>query len=1017
MPVPYILIRQSAPGRGTEAYKGSNKPMQLDNQGDVMLIEDAATLIMWQFSLLTRPSEWKQGPQHGLCSYLGIWDFDFELSEAEKMMMLYGTYPKCIQEVVDVLGECLAQTPYQIYASGNKGIHVYVQNPDLMVSNKGLESEKDMKAYIASLYGDKLAEFIDTSPFRLGCGVRGYFRAHPKTNMVPSIRGTFNGFDIYTFWDFIMDMVRKSEWPVVPSQRITRLNQGMTEISIATGYTDSEKDMLTNVRQLIAQAEGTNDFLFCETHKTAGGHLVFKKQAWCPCAQRRHSRKGNGMWFIFESHAEYKCYSAACSGKKYILKKEVQPLTRVPDEYRPLVKHCTEVDTTQRYYQPEELKKQLQDHDMTLLSIPMGNGKTYSLCGALKDYPNASMCSIGTRISQVECLCERYNQDGLEFRCYNQCPDPKQEKRIYICLNSIPKLMDTEDQVPPVYDILILDEIDSIVAALTGRLLSNNKMTQMSVWYTLGYLITLSKKVIMMDGIPSTRLYDYLKDLGFLPRLSVVQHLTLPDQRKYTVLNSISHFKNMAKYLLKQSNGERGKCVIVSNAKAAITVFHKDITAENALLLTGDSSVEEKSTTKSPTDHWKDIDFLLYNNVIGPGPSFDKRNHFHSMMVYIDTKCGTPIQVYQLINRIRHLTTGNVYIYIEKYHVGKPDTYEELLYKTCNGIKNFHGIQTIFNRPLLVDKHTLENIAWDVSEDGLRNIRTLIGQKRVRLTPESSEFSKCHARTQLYENENRDSRTFLKTLTELITRNGGTLRHDNRSEEDEAEDKKMMGIIRAMKDEITADKGTYLISVDDVEDDEKRRKIHKMVRSDIPERQTYFNLIRGLWAKDDLTLHSIDFEKIDKGAAWCNTTTVLDLVSDFKQLLHDIGCTMDATTGMIQGSFCMAEVYEDPMVVANVRALFNNLAKSGQGSNKEELDLRCSTKKKFHGLFTSVVQNLGYRIKSVKRSRNRQHGNDQSQSYLEFDSEVVRIRHCIARRNPFTLDRVETKKEAFDALL
>ena len=734
-------------------------PVSMNN---LFFLEDAALWYM-EFSYLGSSA---------VSQYFGVLDFDIErpegISDADYFMKK--------TDVLSIIIQCLDErqfTFYQIYDSGNKGYHVYVYDVQrclLVPEDDTLDRNIWIRYQLKAIYGEELFNLLDISNHYIGKGIRPYMCPHPSTGRMPALVFQTEGCPL-SFWEWFIESLYLGFLPQKSGCPLQTLLASTDSLHSSTGSGMSIVD-----DNIVA---GANVGSLMDALKAAypeGAKIVLVKEELvsvkdcnrCLVSDRDHKFPKNYA-ILYTHHAAVMCHSAKCKGKIKNVTLASRPLTDlaelIPNQQRRRV-----IGPEVPYILKEDIGWSLEGNGFGAVFAPMGSGKTKALEDWIADQgPNFTYLLVVVRITQASYFSNRY-ADLVDYQ--KKAGSLHGVKRLVCCINSLERLLDEEGRLPH-YDLLILDEIESVVAGLVSKILSAGRSEQCTIWNIMGTLIKSCARTLVMDGIPTYRTIDYFKNLGIFDQFSVVEHHRQPDFRTYKChCHEASFLEEMHEDL---RNGKN--IVLVTNTKEIQTYIYSKIDdTYSKLMINADSEKKVKNTSRKPNEKWN-VRFLAYNTAVGAGASFDQ-DHFHLMYAVVSPYSCIPQDFYQLICRIRKLKEKKVVVMIMSH--GSEDlpipTREELKLCKLKNIKNFHWFQTSFRPSLRVlELNPTENVRLDICELDYKLIRTLSAARLLKLKHEDDFFLNTLVDFEHQKLRLRDHGEYCSTLFEMIRRNGGVV--------------------------------------------------------------------------------------------------------------------------------------------------------------------------------------------------------------------------------------------------
>ena len=659
----------------------------------------------------------------------------------------------------------MMHTHYQIFDSGNKGYHAYVFSSDCWRVPE--DPKGDFKLWVCcqlkELFGVSLFDMLDLSNHFINKGLRPYCVAHPKTGRMPSLlRSTVPAG--YYFWDwFYHDLINQGIEP--KKCRTAYQPLAPTATAAVTESVTIDRQQGGNLIQKLTR-------LYRADVQLKNGDMYLPKDTkWCCFTKTEHRSQKNYIIMVGE-HAMIQCHSGKCKGQKHYVSKDYQPLTDFGDL---LTQHCAAghkptkrrvLPNHQDYVTKEDIEWCLAEKGYGAVFAPMGSGKTQALESWLKDKPATFTCLlIVVRKTQATYFASRYG-DFVDYQ--KQRASLHGVPRLVVCINSLIRLLD--DGIIPKYNLLILDEIESILEAAVSKILSSGKSEQTNVWNILATLIKSSDNTLIMDGIPTQHTIAYFSGLNLMREFSIVEHHKQPDFRVYQAHCDQAEFIESI-----NRDMQSGKnVVLVTNTKEVQSFIYNQVVIDSKLMINADSIQKVKNTTKKPNEKWN-VRFLAYNNAVGAGQSFDLA-HFHSMYAVVSAVSCCPQSFYQLICRIRKLKESVVNLLVIQSDYPQPVSKEELKMQKLKNIVKFHSKQDEFvPRLSLYQSLPTENIRLDICDVDYKILRVLSAERQLKLKHEDDFFINMLVD---YEHEKlglRDSTVYTEAFFGMIHRNGGVV--------------------------------------------------------------------------------------------------------------------------------------------------------------------------------------------------------------------------------------------------
>jgi hypothetical protein len=752
-------IRLKPENEESGLYRGKTAIFPV-SMNSLLFIEDAA---LWYLEFCFAGSTI-------VSQYFGVLDFDIE-REYGLSDMDYNIRKMDRLSVIVRLLQQRGFEHYQIFDSGRKGYHVYIYDMNrcwLVPEKEDVDRNLWIRHQLKELYGEELYDMIDLSNHHIGKGIRPYMCNHPVTGKPPSlIQAT--GECPSSFWEWFVECLYIGMTPKragLPSDLVTSTDSIASIESIELNHSSENirAQEEINVRDAIVSAYPGG----CRLADAREGLVTIKENDYCLIAGRHHKFPKNYA-IIHTHHATVLCHSSNCKGNSKNVVLKTRPLTDTGDLI-PIEQRRRIIGPDVPYILKEDIEWCLEGPGFGAVFAPMGSGKTKALEDWIEEKPKSfTYLLIVVRITQASYFSNRY-ADLVDYQ--KRQGNLHKVTRLVCCINSLERLLDDEGRLPH-YDLLILDEIESIVAALVSKILSSGRSEQCTIWNIMGVLIKSAKRTLIMDGIPTHHSIDYFKGLNLFDKFSIVEHHRQPDFRTYKCHCHEASFMEEIHSDLR--NGKN--IVLVTNTKEVQAYIYSRIDSTySKLMINADSEKKIKNTSKKPNEKWN-VRFLAYNTAVGAGASFDV-DHFNTMYAVVSPYSCTPQDFYQLICRIRKLKDKKVVMMVLSHGEDeKPvPTKEELKLCKMKNIKSFHWFQTSFRPSLRVlEFNATENVRLDICELDYKLIRTLSATRLLKLKHEDDFFLNTLID---FEHEKlclSSHASYCTALFEMLRRNGGVV--------------------------------------------------------------------------------------------------------------------------------------------------------------------------------------------------------------------------------------------------
>jgi hypothetical protein len=615
---------------------------------------------------------------------------------------------------------------------------------------------------------------------------------------------------------------------------------------------------------------------------------------------------------VHSHHAVIQCHSGKCKQKTKYIGKPMNSLTDVRDKL-PEGARTTVLGPEVPFILQDHIEWSLSHTGYGAIFAPMGSGKTKALEDWIDKQPeNFTYLLVVVRKTQASYFSHRYKRlVDYQYQKNSLFGIP----RLVCCVNSLERLL-AEDGSLPRFDLLILDEIESIISALISKILSAGKTGQLSVWNIFGTLVKSCPRTLIMDGIPTQHVFDYFQRMGIVKDFSYVLHLRRPDFRIYKCYCSETDFCDEIDADLQ--NGKN--VVLVTNTKEIQTLIYSKINEQSKLLINADSEKAIKDTANKPNESWN-VRFLAYNTAVGAGASFDL-DHFHVMYAVISPNSCIPQDFYQLICRIRKLKESKVALLIMDTGdiPSLVPSKEDLKLAKLRNIKLFHNLQTNYRPSLTILQITpTENVDLEICELDYKMLRILSGHSFLKLKFEDSFFLNTLVD---YEHEKlllRDHMNYCNALFEMIRRNGGIVIEIKESQQEmlKTSTRGIKNNARQLTDELAPTTKTVFWTPTPSFDKTLAKRWNKLVSFNDATTQFRWIALRNKLIASTQEIYEKEFMDINKNnRAISNRMLFSDaIIGGFRSLAEKCPFTICPVTGKLHGRVAIMYFHRDKTAI------------------------------------------------------------------------------------------------------
>lgn len=306
--------------------------------------------------------------------------------------------------------------------------------------------------------------------------------------------------------------------------------------------------------------------------------------------------------------------------------------------------------------------------DMLLISN-MGTGKTHILkCLRALD-PSVKLVVLCMRQIFSYNIHKRLEPDIQGLRHYIKNHGDL-GNRVVIQIDSLPKLVESRDDGSTQarrYDIVILEEVESLLAYMSSSTLAPKRQL---IWSFFYYIINHAKLVLCMDADIGPRTHDILSYLRPGVRKQYIRNLACPLKRHHDIYgDEILWHERLYQALIAGR-----KMYIVTNDKTRLLSIHRKITSlvaagtlaadfmDRVLFYTSDTPQSEKRAAEDCNTLWTTKNVVGFTPVIGCGVDFNPPDYpggyFDDCFTYANDQSSPGRDVHQQIGRCRVLRPG-----------------------------------------------------------------------------------------------------------------------------------------------------------------------------------------------------------------------------------------------------------------------------------------------------------------------------------------------------------------------
>ena len=295
-----------------------------------------------------------------------------------------------------------------------------------------------------------------------------------------------------------------------------------------------------------------------------------------------------------------------------------------------------------------------------LFNIGMGGGKTTQTINYLKNNnnfiwfcPNKALANNTLyRLEQEKVETEYY----LNFNATQKKNGALNElNNLIIVLNSVHYLSNKS------FDVVVIDEIETLLDKFLGDFMKNKK----EIWNSFLYILRNAKKIILLDAFITTKTLNFIKSLENDSCIPLIyERINEPITR---TINYIKNEEIMIEDIINKLKNNK-KCFIYYPYKYGgsnwvgmeqLANMIKLASGKEGVFYNADVDDTVKGTLKNVNKAWKKFDFVITNNIITCGVNYDITNDFDESYLFV-ASFSCPRDIIQVSYRVRDLINKKI---------------------------------------------------------------------------------------------------------------------------------------------------------------------------------------------------------------------------------------------------------------------------------------------------------------------------------------------------------------------
>ena len=357
----------------------------------------------------------------------------------------------------------------------------------------------------------------------------------------------------------------------------------------------------------------------------------------CLSGSGRVHKSNNFVIIAVEGVLMYHCLSPSCTNHKKYIGETTHKLVQAK-------KVKSDITYSEPYCRPYEIHK---NGSLQVIQSEMGSGKTFQIRKLLQDNHSMSVLIVCFRVELGQYMYD-YMQN-MDFTMYNKVEGWLKQRRLICQVNSLHRIHAVH------YDILILDEIESVIAQFSGVSATKKRVC----FLTLEKLIRDTPHVYALDAAVGERSLTVLSSIR--PLIHITNTFKTLGNMRMIETNMPSWITNIFETI---ANGEP-IAITSTNARWLVgmeTAINRLYPDKKVLLIWSESTEIQKKTFYKQLDQ---VDIFMYSATLQAGISIEIV-HFSRLFVFATAMGPTPAALHQMLARIRKFTKNEIIITFDR---------------------------------------------------------------------------------------------------------------------------------------------------------------------------------------------------------------------------------------------------------------------------------------------------------------------------------------------------------------
>jgi len=325
------------------------------------------------------------------------------------------------------------------------------------------------------------------------------------------------------------------------------------------------------------------------------------------------------------------------------------------------------------------LEKCLDKNKVVFIKSPMGTGKSYSFKQIFEGNRYKSVCYLSCKRAFASSMSSEFGEYGfVNYDEVSPRENIKDKSRIICSVESAHYLRNA-------YDLVVIDESESICDNLTGGMIQkNNPVGNITAMHSV---IKYSSKVVVMDAYLTTRSFDMIRMITEKKREDCfyLKNEFQFEPRFATMFNGKGCKQQFNARLKKQLQDGR-RCVVVMGGKTHSEAIEEMLKTEGISYILHNSNEKNKLPPNADVDTlWSGVQCLIYTPTITAGISYTNPNWiFDDLFIYCVNKGSCHIRdTIQAHRRVRNFASKNVYVCVNDLWRGHESSSMPMVKSEC----------------------------------------------------------------------------------------------------------------------------------------------------------------------------------------------------------------------------------------------------------------------------------------------------------------------------------------------